>query len=147
MNFLQKLESLMQSHEIDNLHVLSEKCDIPYTTLKGFYDRGTEKIQRLTLKKLAKFFGCTTDYLIYDEIEEPLMAYPDICNTSNNSHVKWFNNVNEMTESLEEEFQKGILEQYNALFDKDDRLTNEQKKFFMDFLTEKHKEIDAKLDK
>lgn len=39
------------------------------------------------------------------------------------------------------------IEQYKILFDKDERLTEDQKKFFMDFLTEKHKEFDEKTNK
>lgn len=34
-----------------------------------------------------------------------------------------------------------LLNQYQMLFDKDDTLTDEQKKFFMDFLEEKHSAI------
>ena len=40
-----------------------------------------------------------------------------------------------------------ILEQYKILFDKDKNLTDEQKKFFIDFLEEKHKEIDKNMNK
>lgn len=39
-----------------------------------------------------------------------------------------------------------LLEQYHILFDKDSALTEEQKKFFIDFLTEKHKEVDKKMN-
>lgn len=38
-----------------------------------------------------------------------------------------------------------FMSQYKALFDKDERLTENQKKFFMNFLEERHKEIDKKL--
>lgn len=40
-----------------------------------------------------------------------------------------------------------FMSQYKALFDKDERLTEDQKKFFIDFLEERHKEIDKELDK
>lgn len=66
--FIQKLERLMKDKGINNLAELSKQSGIPYTTLKGFYTRGTEKIYVSTLIKLVKFFGCTYDYLIDDTI-------------------------------------------------------------------------------
>lgn len=66
--FIQKLERLMKDKGINNLAELSKQSGIPYTTLKGFYTRGTEKIYVSTLIKLVRFFGCTYDYLIDDTI-------------------------------------------------------------------------------
>ncbi len=71
MDFIEKLEALMKSKGIDNLNELSLQSKIPYTTLKGFYTRGTEKIQRTTLNKLADFFECTLDYLACDDVLDP----------------------------------------------------------------------------
>lgn len=71
MDFIEKLEYLMKSKGIENLNELSTKSKIPYTTLKGFYTRGTEKIQRTTLNKLVDFFGCTLDYLACDDVVDP----------------------------------------------------------------------------
>lgn len=71
MNFLDKLEFLMKEKNINNLNALSTQSNIPYTTLKGFYTRGTDKLQKSTLKKLADFFNCTLDYLVYDDVIEP----------------------------------------------------------------------------
>ena len=71
MDFLDKLEYLMKENDIDNLNELSAKSNIPYTTLKGFYTRGTDKIQKSTLKKLSSFFNCTLDYLVCDDVIEP----------------------------------------------------------------------------
>lgn len=71
MNFLDKLEFLMKEKNINNLNKLSIQSNIPYTTLKGFYTRGTDKIQKSTLKKLADFFNCTLDYLVCDDVIEP----------------------------------------------------------------------------
>lgn len=42
----------------------------------------------------------------------------------------------------DDEVQLDLLNQYKILFDKDNKLTEEQKKFFMDFLQERHKKID-----
>lgn len=71
MDFLGKLEFLMKEKNITNLNELSTQSNIPYTTLKGFYTRGTDKIQKSTLKKLADFFNCTLDYLVCDDVVEP----------------------------------------------------------------------------
>lgn len=70
MSFIDKLEFLMKSKNISNLHVLSSKSKIPYSTLRGFYTKGTENIKRTTLISLAKFFNCSIDYLADDEITE-----------------------------------------------------------------------------
>ena len=71
MDFLDKLEFLMKEKNITNLNELSTQSNIPYTTLKGFYTRGTDKIQKSTLKKLADFFNSTLDYLVCDDVVEP----------------------------------------------------------------------------
>lgn len=71
MDFLDKLEFLMKEKNITNLNELSTQSNIPYTTLKGFYTRGTDKIQKSTLKKLSDFFNCTLDYLVCDDVVEP----------------------------------------------------------------------------
>lgn len=71
MDFLDKLKFLMKEKNITNLNELSTQSNIPYTTLKGFYTRGTDKIQKSTLKKLADFFNCTLDYLVCDDVVEP----------------------------------------------------------------------------
>lgn len=71
MDFLDKLEFLMKEKNITNLNELSTQSNIPYTTLRGFYTRGTDKIQKSTLKKLADFFNCTLDYLVCDDVVEP----------------------------------------------------------------------------
>lgn len=39
-----------------------------------------------------------------------------------------------------------LLLQYQLLFDKDDRLTPEEKKFIVNYLKAKHKEIDKEMD-
>ena len=71
MDFLKKIESLMEEHNVDNLFQLSEKTGIPYTTLKSFYTKGTENIKLSTLLKLKDYFQCTLDFLVVDEITEP----------------------------------------------------------------------------
>lgn len=67
MNFLNNLEQLMLKNNIKNISVLSKESNIPYTTLKNLYTRGTENIGLSTLKKIADFFDVTLDYLVYGE--------------------------------------------------------------------------------
>jgi predicted membrane-bound dolichyl-phosphate-mannose-protein mannosyltransferase len=67
MAFLDNLEKLMIQNNIKNLNTLSKSSNIPYTTLKNFYVRGTENIGISTLKKLAEYFNVTLDYLVYGE--------------------------------------------------------------------------------
>lgn len=66
--FIEKLEYLMEKNNISSLKELHKVSKIPYTTLRGFYDKGTDGIRNSTLQKLSKFFGCTIDYLVNDDI-------------------------------------------------------------------------------
>lgn len=72
MNFLMKLENEMKKKKIQNLHELSVQSGIPYSTLRGFYTKGCDKIKLPTLIKLKRFFNCTLDYLVDDsnDLEE-----------------------------------------------------------------------------
>jgi len=69
MSFLTKLDKLMKDKNI-NKHQLSKESGVPYTTIDGFYKKGTENIKLSTLKKLAAYFECTLDYLADDDISE-----------------------------------------------------------------------------
>jgi DNA-binding Xre family transcriptional regulator len=71
MDFLTKLEALMTIRGIKNLKELSKHADVPYTTLRGFYDKGTDNIKLSTLNKLKDYFGCTLDYLADDSVIDP----------------------------------------------------------------------------
>lgn len=70
MSFLSKLELLMKEKNIDNINQLSKETGIPYTTIDGFYKKGTENIKLSTLRKLADYFDCSLDYLTDDKITE-----------------------------------------------------------------------------
>lgn len=67
MSFLIKLDNLMKDKNI-NKSQLSKESGIPYTTIDGFYKKGTENIKLSTLKKLASYFNCSLDYLADDSI-------------------------------------------------------------------------------
>lgn len=68
MSFLDKLDYLMREKNI-NKNQLSKESGVPYTTIDGFYKKGTENIKLSTLKKLASYFGCSLDYLADDNID------------------------------------------------------------------------------
>lgn len=70
MNFLEKLDSLMNKYGL-NKRTLSQKSEIPYTTIDGWYKKGYEGLKLTTLRKLADYFNITLDYLVLDEISDP----------------------------------------------------------------------------
>ena len=70
MTFTEKLEHLMNQKGIKNRSQLSKLSGIPYTTIVGFFEKGTENIRRTTLIKLSDFFNCSLEYLVCDEIED-----------------------------------------------------------------------------
>lgn len=70
MNFLEKLDFLMERYGL-NKSTLSQKSEIPYTTIDGWYKKGYEGLKITTLKKLCDYFNTTFDYWILDEINDP----------------------------------------------------------------------------
>lgn len=67
MNFLEKLDFMMEKHSL-NKNTLSKACNIPYTTIDNWYKRGYEGLKLATVRKLADFFDTTLDYWFLDEI-------------------------------------------------------------------------------
>lgn len=61
MDFLEKLNFLMNKNGL-NKNSLSKSCNIPYTTIDGWYKKGYEGLKLSTLRKLAEFFGTSLDY-------------------------------------------------------------------------------------
>lgn len=70
MNFLEKLDFLMEKYGL-NKRSLSQKSDIPYTTIDAWYKKGYEGLKLTTLRKLNDFFNTTLDYWILDEVTDP----------------------------------------------------------------------------
>lgn len=70
MNFLEKLDYLMDKYGL-NKRSLSQKSNIPYTTIDAWYKKGYEGLKLTTLRKLNDFFNTTLDYWILDEITDP----------------------------------------------------------------------------
>lgn len=75
MDFLEKLNYLMEQNHL-NKSTLSKACNIPYTTIDGWYKKGYEGLKLTTLRKLAKFFGTSLDYWASEDNEPsiPLAA-------------------------------------------------------------------------
>ncbi len=71
MDFLEKLDFLMDKYNL-NKSTLSKSCDIPYTTIDGWYKRGYEGLKLPTLKKLSNYFGISLDYWADDNLIEPI---------------------------------------------------------------------------
>lgn len=70
MTFTDKLDTLMAKRGI-NKSILSKEAGIPYTTIAGFYTKGTDNVKLSTLKKLSTYLGCSIDYLADDSSDEP----------------------------------------------------------------------------
>ena len=66
MSFIDRLEYLMKKNGIKNKSELARVSDIPYTTIDGFYKKGSDNIKLSTLRKLAKCLHCSLDYLTED---------------------------------------------------------------------------------
>lgn len=65
MSFTDKLDALMAEKGI-NKSILSKNSGIPYTTIAGFYTKGTDNVKLSTLRKLSSYLGCSIDYLADD---------------------------------------------------------------------------------
>lgn len=70
MNFLEKLDFLMEKYEL-NKRTLSQKSDIPYTTIDAWYKKGYEGLKLTTLRKLNDYFNTTLDFWVLDEVTDP----------------------------------------------------------------------------
>ena len=66
MDFLEKLDYLMEENHL-NKNTLSKACNIPYTTIDGWYKKGYEGLKLTSLKKLSGFFGVTLDFWANDD--------------------------------------------------------------------------------
>lgn len=69
MDFLEKLDYLMEENHF-NKSTLSKACNIPYTTIDGWYKKGYEGLKLTSLKKLSGFFGVPLDFWANDEVPE-----------------------------------------------------------------------------
>ncbi len=76
MSFTEKLDALMAEKGI-NKSILSKESGIPYTTIAGFYTKGTDNVKLSTLKKLSTYFDCSIDFLADEEVPSTMAAHLD----------------------------------------------------------------------
>ena len=60
MGLTDKLDILMNERNMNKAD-LARESGVPYTTIDGFYKKGSDNAKLSTLKKLCKYFGCTLD--------------------------------------------------------------------------------------
>ena len=70
MGLTDKLDLLMKERNINKAD-LARESGVPYTTIDGFYKKGSENAKLSTLKKLCTYFNCTLDYLADDAVNDP----------------------------------------------------------------------------
>ena len=73
MSFIERLEYLMRKNGISNRSELAKISGIPYTTIDGFYKKGSDNIKLSTLRKLAACLHCSLDFLTE---ESDFIQYP-----------------------------------------------------------------------
>ncbi len=69
MNFLEKLNFLLKEKNVSRGE-LAKGSGVPYTTIVGLYEQGYKNIKLSTLRKIAKYFSVSLDYLADDTISE-----------------------------------------------------------------------------
>ena len=104
MDFLEKLNYLMEKNHL-NKSTLSKACNIPYTTIDGWYKKGYEGLKLTTLRKLAEFFGTSLDYWASEDNEL----------TAEKSEI--LKKIQKMPDDV-----KQLAEQYSLLSDSDREL-------------------------
>lgn len=67
MAITDKLDHLMNKHGLTR-GSLAKNTGIPYTTIVGFYEKGSDNIKLSNLQKLSSFFGVSLEYLANDNI-------------------------------------------------------------------------------
>ena len=69
MGLTEKLDLLMKEKNI-NKATLARESGVPYTTIDGFYKKGSENAKLSTLKKLCAYFDCSLDFLADDDVSD-----------------------------------------------------------------------------
>lgn len=75
MSFITRLEYLMKKNGIGSKAELAKISGIPYTTIVGFYTKGTDNIKLSTLRKLTECLHCSLDFLADDVKWQTLAAH------------------------------------------------------------------------
>lgn len=69
MGLTDKLDILMKEKNINKAE-LARESGVPYTTIDGFYKKGSENAKLSTLKKLCAYFNCSLDFLADDSVSD-----------------------------------------------------------------------------
>lgn len=137
MEFNEKIDLFMKDNNYKNLKQFSLDCNIPYTTMRDFYEKKSVDNSRLsTIRKLSKFMKCTMDYLAYDDIIDPnqIKISGIELNNNENFNIKKADNYN------------NNFDKFELLFDKNKDILTEDDKEYIKFIIEKRKkEIDQQL--
>ena len=75
MKFTEKLDLLMKENNL-NRRTFAMKCDIPYTTVCGWYDKGYDGVRMNNVRKIASTFNTGLEYWAYDELPEQAEKAP-----------------------------------------------------------------------
>lgn len=108
MDFLEKLNYLMEKNHL-NKSTLSKACNIPYTTIDGWYKKGYEGLKLTTLRKLAEYFGTSLDFWAIDNGEAPHQT--NTSNVQSEIHQKALAQL----EKMNDEQVKAVLAFINSL--------------------------------
>ncbi len=126
MTFNDKIDLYMKNKNYNNLKQLAEASEIPYTTLRDFYEKKSADNSRLsTIRKLSNFMGCSMDYLAYDDVTD-FNGY--LVDTFISPKIKQDNELD------------------NLLFSKAKELNDEEKQAILKVMNAIHKDIDKELD-
>jgi hypothetical protein len=77
VDMLERINALKAQKGIKDNARLARESGIPYTTLVGLYDRGTDGMRLGTLRSLARYFEVTMDYLADGKTEIEATAKGD----------------------------------------------------------------------
>ena len=113
-----RINKKLQQKELAD--ILSSQGEIVGNTTISNWENGNSKPDPDTIGLLCKILDVDANYLL---------------------------DFNQIKRENDNELEIDFVSQYKALFDKDDKLTDEQKSFFMNFIEEKHKTVDDILDK
>lgn len=111
----------MEKHHL-NKSTLSKACNIPYTTIDGWYKRGYEGLKLPTLKKLSDYFNVSLDYWADDTLTDPVPRNGTSSDTSENNLVTDGNNSATMLNKRDENDIAKRLENTMADLDADEAL-------------------------
>ncbi len=120
--FEERLKNLI-IEKYGSVRQFSFKIDVPYTTVDSILKRGIDNSNVGNVIKICKALNISIDTLLDNK---DIVRANDIIKDNNLVDDKPINE----------------LDQYKILFDKDSRLTPEQKEFFIDMIETQHRKFD-----